>query len=216
MAEDKEPKQDFFVEVVFLLAGLYLLMVIASRLAQYMTMYHLGTYQSIWDAIRAFFVSEVWPILKMVGILFSIVAVAGITYAYRKLLGVSKEEQELYGLKAVPLPAGAAYEQKKNEQWEQVVLHMNSVNSADWRLAIIEADVMLDNLLRASGYHGETTGDMLKAVEKSDFTTIEDAWEAHKIRNRIAHSGSSFPLNEREAKRTIVFYENVFKEFNII
>jgi len=35
-------------------------------------------------------------------------------------------------------------------------------------------------------------GDKLKAVEKSDFNSIELAWEAHKARNMIAHEGSDF------------------------
>lgn len=216
MAEDKGSNRDFFVEVVILLVGLYLLIVILSRLDQYLEFYRLGSYQSLWDAIKAFFVGEIWPILKFIGYILAVAAFAGIMYNYRKLTEINVKENELFGLKAVPLPAGQVYEEKKNEQWEQVIKHINSANEADWRLAIIEADVMLDNLLRASGYHGETTGDMLKAVEKSDFTTIEDAWEAHKVRNRIAHSGTSFPLNEREAKRTIALFENVFKEFNII
>jgi hypothetical protein len=56
----------------------------------------------------------------------------------------------------------------------------------------------------------------MKSIEKSDFNSIDMAWEAHKIRNSIAHEGSDFLLNQREAKRVIGLYEIVFREFRYI
>jgi len=76
--------------------------------------------------------------------------------------------------------------------------------------------VMLEELLRTIGYNGESVGEMLKSVDKNEFLTIEDAWEAHKVRNAIAHSGGDFQLNERETKRVIALFEKVFKEFQVI
>jgi hypothetical protein len=66
------------------------------------------------------------------------------------------------------------------------------------------------------GYMQESIGEKLKVIEPSDFTNIENAWEAHKIRNQIAHEGSDFMINEREAKRVIGLYETVFREFEYI
>jgi transposase len=66
------------------------------------------------------------------------------------------------------------------------------------------------------GYMQESIGEKLKSIEPSDFTNIENAWEAHKIRNTIAHEGSEFLINEREAKRVIGLYESVFREFEYI
>jgi transposase len=62
-------------------------------------------------------------------------------------------------------------------------------------------------------YPGETIADKLKTVEKSDFNTIENAWEAHKARNQVVHAGSDYQLTEREAKRIIDLYRSVFEEF---
>ena len=107
----------------------------------------------------------------------------------------------------------------KNEKigrWEKIIKLSESENSSDWRLAIIEADIILDDLLEKLQLPGETMGEKLKAVEKSDFVTIELAWEAHKARNAIAHEGSNFLLNQRETRRVISLYESVFKEFRLI
>ncbi len=105
---------------------------------------------------------------------------------------------------------------KKNERWQTVLKHVYSENSSDWRLAIIEADNILEEMVTRIGYKGENLGDKLKSIEPSDFLTLQDAWEAHKVRNKIAHEGLNFQIDHREAKRVISLFEKVFKEFEYI
>jgi len=105
---------------------------------------------------------------------------------------------------------------KKNERWQAVLKHVYSQNSSDWRLAIIEADNILEEMVTKIGYKGENLGEKLKSVEPSDFLTLQDAWEGHKIRNKIAHEGLNFQIDHREAKRVISLFEKVFKEFEYI
>jgi deoxyadenosine/deoxycytidine kinase len=83
-------------------------------------------------------------------------------------------------------------------------------------VAIIEADIMLDEMLTALGYLGDGVGEKLKTVEPSNILTLDAAWEAHKVRNRIAHSGKDFELNQRETKRVVGLFESVFREFGMI
>ncbi len=102
-------------------------------------------------------------------------------------------------------------------KWQQVQSHVNSNTPSEWRLAILEADIMLDELV----FHqfddlGDTLGERLKRVDRSDFQTIDKAWEAHRIRNSIAHEGSSFEISEREMRHVIRLYEDVFNEFQYI
>jgi hypothetical protein len=98
-------------------------------------------------------------------------------------------------------------------RWRQVVEHADSTNPNDWKQAIIDADIMLDNLVTRLGYRGESLGEKLKRTTKGDFKTRDQAWEAHLVRNRIAHDGSEFDLNQLEAKRVITLYRQVFEEF---
>jgi len=100
-----------------------------------------------------------------------------------------------------------------NERWNNVLAHIASTNQADWRLSIIEADIMLQDMLQKMGYQGLGVGDMLKNVEKSDFSTLDQAWEAHKVRNAIAHQGGEFVISHEEAQRVISLYSQVFQEF---
>lgn len=109
--------------------------------------------------------------------------------------------------------AGAEQDIALHEKWLKVQAHINSDDHSQWRLAVLEADIMLGDILEKMGYQGDSIGDKLKSVDKSDFLTLDYAWEAHKIRNQIAHEGSDFQLNEREAKRVIDLYKTVFSEF---
>lgn len=220
MADPKKDKKessggDYQEEIVVMLVVLFLAWLFWGWLSQYRAEGGFGGIYGIWYSIRDFFVYSFWPILKILGAIICLAATVGIIHNHRKLSALNKEEKEIYGLVAVPLADGGM-PQKKNEKWERVIEHINSPEPSDWRLAIIEADIMLDELLTAAGYHGDSVGEKLKAVESSDFTTIENAWEAHKTRNKIAHQGGDFPLNEREAKRAIALFESVFQEFKII
>ncbi len=106
--------------------------------------------------------------------------------------------------------------QYKHPRWASVLGHMSILNQSEWRVAILEADMMLAEMLERRGYAGTTIGDQLKSANPEKFKTLQDAWEAHKVRNQIAHDGSEFVLNEREAKRVIGLYERVFREFDFI
>lgn len=102
-----------------------------------------------------------------------------------------------------------------NSRWQRVLKYLESENPAEWKLAIIEADTMLDELVKTLRPHEETLGERLKAIEPSDFTTLQDAWDAHKLRNRIAHE-AHYQLTKHEALRAIAMFKRVFEEFQYI
>jgi len=104
----------------------------------------------------------------------------------------------------------------KNEKWESVLQHIFSQSSGDWKLAIIEADIMLEGLMDHLGVPGENLGEKLKNADKEKFQNISSAWEVHIVRNRIAHEGSEFELSQHEAKRLVALYEQIFREFGYL
>lgn len=101
-------------------------------------------------------------------------------------------------------------------QWAVVLNHINSLNPAEWKLGILEADNMLGEILEDLGYRGESIGEKLKSVDPSDMQTYSDAWEAHKVRNQIAHEGSTMDFSAKIARDTINRYEKVFKELGYL
>ena len=94
--------------------------------------------------------------------------------------------------------------------------YLFSQHASDWKLAVIEADSMLENLMGQLGFAGENLGDKLKSATQESFKRLSSAWEAHAVRNRIAHEGASFELSQHEAKRVIALYEQIFREYGYI
>ena len=104
----------------------------------------------------------------------------------------------------------------KNERWIKTLHYLFSQHSSDWKLAVIEADSMLEELMSQLGFKDETLGDKLKGATQENFRSLSSAWEAHTVRNRIAHEGVSFELSQHEAKRVIALYEPIFREYGFI
>ena len=101
-------------------------------------------------------------------------------------------------------------------RWEQISGLANSSNESDWRRAIMEADIMLGEALEKMGYRGSTVGDRLKDANPLQMTTLDIAWQAHKVRNEIAHGGEGFHLSEWDTKSAIDFYRRVLEELQFI
>lgn len=212
-ASDREAAE----KIIFLLVVLLLLAALAAGIQGYIESLKLGSPDSYWSKAVEYFLSQIWPIWKLIAGALSALAIIGIIYSSWKLQAINIEEKEIYNPNPDTITStGAEIAEPKNIRWEKVMKLMSSNNVSDWQLAIIEADVMLEEMLRLSGYHGESVGEMLKSVDKSDFLTVENAWEAHKVRNAIAHSGGTFHLTEREVRHTISLFEKVFKEFQLI
>lgn len=106
--------------------------------------------------------------------------------------------------------------QAGNSVWLEVEQKINSVNPSDWRLAILEADILLFEMLEQMGLPGQNLGEKLKAADVSFFNSLNEAWQAHKVRNIIAHQGAGYQLSYNEAKKTVDLYRRVFEEFYFI
>ena len=93
--------------------------------------------------------------------------------------------------------------------------HIESDSPNDWKLAIIEADIILDQTLKDRGYAGNSLGERLRSITPNQLASIDDAWDAHRVRNKIAHEGADFVLTKRIAEDTIARYMSVFREFGV-
>jgi hypothetical protein len=206
------------IEALFIL--IFLLAVVGSvvtALLNYITSGEISFYGLKFSGLFEFFKSNIL-FFKILGFVVAGGAAVGAFVLTKKGDAVWREEKAKLYPKDMP-EISSAVEPAKNRQmgkWEKIIKLSESENSSDWRLAVIEADIVLDELLEKLQLPGDTMGEKLKAVEKSDFTTIESAWEAHKARNMITHEGSDFLVNQREIRRIISLYEAVFKEFYLI
>lgn len=163
------------------------------------------SYESIvqgWTIFAFVMFSASVPFLAIT--VYSMIRVWQIRRAERAVVAATQARGEVHG------------HSKSKHRWDRISEQIATDDPDAWRLAILEADIMLNELLDVRGYKGETMADKMKQVDAADFNSINDAWEAHKYRNRIAHETAHNALEYREVRRIISLYERVFREFGFI
>ena len=155
----------------------------------------------------------------LTGMVASLILLLLIVYAQIRLLQV--EHGGFHALESHAAHEHIDYETEEeadaeNDRWSHIEELSASSNHGDWRRAILEADIMLGDMLAQAGYNGATIGDQLKMANPIQLTTLDLAWRAHKVRNEIAHGGESYELNQREAQAAIINYRRVFEELGVI
>jgi len=156
--------------------------------------------------------AAIWVLFTSISYFVAFVSLGVLIYATIRLHQIKEEEHHEY----TTLEQKQAEDMLERTRWAHIAELIESHQESDWRQAIIEADIMLDDVLKQAGYVGDTLGEKLKQANPQQFRTLQDAWEAHKVRNQIAHQGSAFQLSGQLAYRTIGHYKNAFQEFDAI
>src|SRR3989344_6714567 len=156
--------------------------------------------------LRATF-AHLYAVANMVATVIAMVAIVIAIYSFMRISEIAGEETKKLGLAL----NWNSERKQKNARWSRVDHYMTSLNPSDWKIAILEADNILDEIVERLGYKGDTLGERMKAIEPSDFPYLEEAWAAHKFRNELAHRGMDVPLSRSDAERTINVYHRVFK-----
>ncbi|MHB1086278.1 MAG: hypothetical protein ACYCZ0_00845 [Minisyncoccota bacterium] len=157
---------------------------------------------------------QYWTLWIAIIVIGGLLLSASIIYCALRIMQVRRHEHDMWHAAAHTV---AAQDVPKTQlRWNRVLEQVHSENEQGWRLAILEADIMLNELLDVLGHRGETMADKMKQIDRSRFHTVDLAWEAHSVRNQIAHQGSMKSLDSREARRIVSLYEKVFKEFDFV
>ena len=99
--------------------------------------------------------------------------------------------------------------------WRQIQKRLWSREQNQWKLAILEADHILNEILKMSGYLGSNLEEKLELITSAQLTNVEDVKRVHQIRHKIA-SDPSFEISFEETKEIIGIYKESFKELNLI
>ncbi len=161
------------------------------------------------------FLGTVWTVWTIFAFLLSGLFMIGYVYATIRFNQVTELESEMIKTQErlwTELYGGNA----KNNRWQEIQNHLDADNPNDWRIAIIEADVMLEDALEKAGFSGSTIGERLKSASPETFKSLDDAWNAHKVRNQVAHAGADFVLTKKIAKETLLQYQRALTEFGEI
>jgi hypothetical protein len=103
---------------------------------------------------------------------------------------------------------------KAQEAWRTIEEHFYRGSESDLKVAILEADKLLNDALREAGVMGIQLGDRLKKADSQQIPNLNELWQAHKLRNQIAHE-PNFKLKRDLAEKALGIYETTLKNLGI-
>lgn len=101
------------------------------------------------------------------------------------------------------------------KQWNKIKSRLSLPLEAEHKLAVIEADNLLNEILARIGYQGETLGEKLKQLTSLKLSNLDQALEVHKIRNSIVYD-PDYRLSLEQAQKAIEIYEKSLKELQAL
>lgn len=104
--------------------------------------------------------------------------------------------------------------EKYRSRWLTIEQSLVRDNEASHQLAVVNADKLLDTAMRERGIKGQTMGDRMK-MNKDGWTNRNALWEAHKLRNRIAHE-SDVRVSYDQARRALAGFKQALKDVGAI
>jgi len=88
------------------------------------------------------------------------------------------------------------------KKWTDIRIKLNEDSESSHKMAVIEADKLLDSVLKSKMAKGENFGERLRDFRDRFKNHYSDIWQAHIIRNKIVHE-SDYNLPKTEAEEAI-------------
>lgn len=104
--------------------------------------------------------------------------------------------------------------EKYRSNWLNIEQSLRQDEPASYTLAVLNADKLLDQAMRDKGCSGKTAAERMKTAQHK-WSRREDVWQAHKLRNKIAHE-TNFTVNYDTAKRAVYTFKQALKELGAI
>jgi hypothetical protein len=100
------------------------------------------------------------------------------------------------------------------KEWKRLKKNLESGEENKYKLVIIKADAIIENILDRLNYKGEDFNQKLANIPAGQVENLEEIKKAHEIRNKIIHF-EDFPVDKQLAEKTIELYEEFLKSFGI-
>lgn len=164
------------------------------------------------DLSRSSQTASVLFVVKAAAFVSIVLMVAGIIALIIKMNLFSDKR---YSIKGFLKPRTGAKADKYVKELDRIRERLERQSEVEDRLAIIEADRLLDGALKDIGYSGKSLAERLQNLKPWHIGNIQDVWDAHKLRNRIVHEPGA-RLSHYDAETAVKIYEKALKDLGLI
>ncbi len=99
--------------------------------------------------------------------------------------------------------------------WKQIQKRLKAGDANNLKMAVLEADRILDEILKLSGYPGDNLEERMDSATAAQISNIEELRQVHKIRDRLVGE-PDFTLTPGEAGIAINIYKKTFVELGLV
>lgn len=101
-----------------------------------------------------------------------------------------------------------------SKRWENIVKRTESGNEADYKLAIMDADDFLAEVLDSRGYEGKDFQETLGKASRMIAPILNNVLRAHETRNAIVFN-PDFKISIEECKKILDVYESAINNIGL-
>lgn len=174
-----------------------------------MTESFLDLFPVVGDIWRVISDSALFTVLKWFLMVYTVVLICDLIFLIKTRSVTADVKTALYGTER-PLVTKAAMQKR----WDTIMARLRTHNPSQYKVAILEADQMADELLEGIGYIGANMGERLESVHLGQLESFESLKLAHEIRNRIVNE-KDFQISQAEARRNLDNYRTFFVELEL-
>ncbi len=149
--------------------------------------------------------------LQLISFILSGLFIWGIVYIINNTSYFEVKREQLLDT----LGKGYVSKRRTLKGWQQIQKRMASPESNQWKLAILEADHILSEILKMSGYLGSRLDQKLELITSAQLANVNDVKNANAVRNKIAQD-PAYELSREEAEEVVRIYKQSFIELNLI
>ncbi len=173
----------------------------------------MDTANNIVTVLWAIYDSAFFAVVKFILGIYSVVLLADVILMLIQR-GVSGDMRDTKLGMDVP-PEMINKKSKLLKKWDKITTGIQSDNESRWKVSIIEADNIIDDLIARMKYPGENMSERLDGINPGQIDNIEELRTAHALRNRIIHE-EDFKLDKKQAEEIIGYYENFLRYFEVL
>jgi Fe2+ transport system protein B len=107
------------------------------------------------------------------------------------------------------------YAKKFSPAWRKIEKRLESKIEADLKLAVLEADELLNKVLKEIGYEGKDLNEKLEKITEEVISNLKELKEIRKVRDDIVED-PSYRLTEEETRRVLKVYEKALRDLQAL
>jgi len=148
---------------------------------------------------------------QLISVLLSGLFIWGIVYIVSRVNYFDMQAEKYMDI----LGVGNLTKRRSLRGWEQIKKRIISSTQQDWKLAVLEADKILDEILKMAGYLGSDLTSKLEILKPENLASLEEVKIAHSLARKIM-SDPGLELKKEDAIVALKSYKKAFVELNLL